>query len=61
MVGSTTRVLLSSVLTSWAVAAFFVTAPVAWAQRVNPEAAKKEGKVVIYGTIVPQVMTLIEK
>src|SRR5574341_311065 len=31
------------------------------AQPVNIEAAKKEGKVVIYGTIVPQVMTLIEK
>ena len=28
---------------------------------MNLEAAKKEGKVVIYGTIVPQVMTLIEK
>ena len=61
MVGSTTRVLLRSVLTLWAMAAFFVTAVTAWAQPVNQEAAKKEGKVVIYGTIVPQVMTLIEK
>jgi iron(III) transport system substrate-binding protein len=61
MVGSTTRVLLRSVLTSWGVAAFFVTAPITWAQPVNLEAAKKESKVVIYGTIVPQVMTLIEK
>src|SRR4029077_828457 len=61
MVGSTTRVPLRSVLTLWALAAFFVAAAAAWAQPVNLEAAKKEGKVVIYGTIVPQVMTLIEK
>jgi hypothetical protein len=60
MVGIRARV-LRSLLTSCAVVAFFVTAPVTWAQPVNPEAAKKEGKVVIYGTIVPQVMTLIEK
>ena len=32
-----------------------------WAQPVNVEAAKKEGKVVIYGTIVPQVMNVIQK
>ena len=31
------------------------------AQSADIEAAKKEGKVVIYGTIVPQVMGLIEK
>lgn len=31
------------------------------AQSVNVDAAKKEGKAVIYGTIVPQVMTLIQK
>jgi iron(III) transport system substrate-binding protein len=31
------------------------------AQSVSVEAAKKEGKVVIYGTIVPQVMALIQK
>ena len=30
-------------------------------QTLDLEAAKKEGKVVIYGTIVPQVMTVIEK
>jgi ABC-type Fe3+ transport system substrate-binding protein len=30
------------------------------AQGVNLEAAKKEGKVLVYGTIVPQVMKLIE-
>jgi iron(III) transport system substrate-binding protein len=33
----------------------------AGAQPVNVEAAKKEGRVVIYGTAVPQVMTLLEK
>ena len=32
-----------------------------WAQSVNIEAAKKEGKVVIYGTVVPQIMNLLEK
>src|SRR6266581_5857889 len=31
------------------------------AQGINVEAAKKEGKAVIYGTIVPQVMSQIEK
>jgi iron(III) transport system substrate-binding protein len=34
---------------------------VIWAQQLNVEAAKKEGKVVIYGTVVPQVMNLIQK
>src|SRR5918996_694799 len=32
-----------------------------WAQSVDIEAAKKEGKVVIYGTVVPQIMNLLEK
>src|SRR5512145_3257480 len=31
------------------------------AQPVNIDAAKKEGKLMIYGTIVPQVMTQIQK
>ncbi len=31
------------------------------AQSVNVEAAKKEGKAVIYGTVVPQIMSQIEK
>ena len=31
------------------------------AQQVSLEAAKKEGKVVVYGTIIPQVMSQIEK
>jgi iron(III) transport system substrate-binding protein len=61
MVGTKARVLLRSVLTLWATTGCLVTAWVAWAQPVNLDAAKKEGKVVIYGTIVPQVMTLIEK
>lgn len=38
----------------------FLAAPIR-AQETNVEAAKKEGKVVIYGTIIPQVMGLIEK
>jgi iron(III) transport system substrate-binding protein len=33
----------------------------ALAQPVSLEAAKKEGKVVVYGTIIPQVMNQIEK
>jgi iron(III) transport system substrate-binding protein len=49
------------------VAALFLAASVvllssiASAQSVNIDAAKKEGKVVIYGTVVPQVMSQIEK
>jgi ABC-type Fe3+ transport system substrate-binding protein len=46
----------SVVLAAW----LLLGAPL-WAQPVNIDAAKKEGKVVIYGTIVPQVMTLIQK
>lgn len=44
-----------------AFAALLVFSAPLWAQPVNIDAAKKEGKVVIYGTIVPQVMTLIQK
>ncbi len=33
----------------------------AQAQPVNPAAAKKEGRVVVYGTVVPQVMNVINK
>src|SRR5574342_736441 len=61
MFGVTTRGFLRAMLTGCAVAMYLVTAQAVWAQPVNVEAAKKEGKVVIYGTIVPQVMTLIEK
>ncbi|MBI4528339.1 MAG: extracellular solute-binding protein [Deltaproteobacteria bacterium] len=31
------------------------------AQRVNPEAAKKEGKVIVYGTVPPQSMEALNK
>jgi len=41
--------------------AFGSTAREACAQTVTIDAAKKEGKVVIYGTVIPRVMTLIEK
>lgn len=34
---------------------------IAYAQPANVEAAKKEGRVVIYGTAVPQVMNVVEK
>lgn len=34
--------------------------PGAVAQQVGVEAAKKEGKVVVYGTVIPQVMKLIQ-
>jgi iron(III) transport system substrate-binding protein len=34
--------------------------PQADAQQVSVEAAKKEGKVVVYGTVIPQVMKLIQ-
>jgi iron(III) transport system substrate-binding protein len=36
------------------------TSSKALAQQVNLEAAKKEGKVIVYGTVVPQVMKLIQ-
>lgn len=42
------------------VAALLLSTPLQ-AQPVDVEAAKKEGKVMIYGTIVPQVMKLIQK
>jgi iron(III) transport system substrate-binding protein len=48
-------------LTTAALAALPLFAATLWAQPVNIDAAKKEGRVVIYGTIVPQVMTLIQK
>ena len=43
------------------IATFVSLAQVGFAQQINVEAAKKEGKVVIYGTVVPQVMSQIEK
>ena len=43
------------------VATSFVVPSHGRAQSVNPDAAKKEGKAVIYGTVVPQIMSQIEK
>ncbi len=43
------------------IALFFGVGKKAAAQPVNPEGAKKEGKVVIYGTVVPKIMGLIQK
>jgi iron(III) transport system substrate-binding protein len=48
------------VLMVFFVALSFLPAPL-WAQAVNVDAAKKEGRVVIYGTVIPKVMGLIEK
>src|SRR5262252_11077105 len=41
--------------------AFLMAASNSLAQPLKVDSAKKEGKVVIYGTVVPQVMTQIEK
>ena len=54
-------VLLMFVSMLWVGAASVGQASLAWAQPVDLEAAKKEGKVVIYGTVVPQVMSQIQK
>ena len=43
------------------IAPFFGTDRDALAQPASPEAAKREGKVVIYGTVVPQIMSVIQK
>ena len=51
------RLLLPAVL----IVASWILSARLYAQGVNVEAAKKEGKAVIYGTIVPQVMSQIEK
>jgi ABC-type Fe3+ transport system substrate-binding protein len=62
MLVRTARMLLGFVLPLWLVAAFVLSASGALlAQPANIEAAKKEGRVVIYGTVVPQVMNLIQK
>ncbi len=42
-------------------AALFGTGRDASAQPASPEAARREGKVVIYGTIVSQIMSVIQK
>jgi len=61
MVRSTSQALLKLGLILGTAAAMGAAAKVVRAQPVNLDAAKKEGRVVIYGTVVPQVMTLIEK
>jgi iron(III) transport system substrate-binding protein len=48
-------------LISFCLTVIFTICEIAAAQPVNVEAAKKEGKVVIYGTVVPKVMALIQK
>jgi iron(III) transport system substrate-binding protein len=48
-------------LSFWLAAALVLSASGALAQPVSIEEAKKEGRVVIYGTVVPQVMGLIQK
>ena len=45
----------------WVIIAGFAGGNDSLAQPLNLDAAKKESKVVIYGTVVPQVMTQIEK
>jgi iron(III) transport system substrate-binding protein len=51
------RVLFTGVL----IVAVWIFPTLLHAQGVNVEAAKKEGKAVIYGTVVPQIMSQIEK
>jgi iron(III) transport system substrate-binding protein len=53
--------LLGLSLTLLAMATLFGTHRDALAQPASPEAARREGKVVIYGTIVPQIMGVIQK
>ncbi len=45
----------------WLCAFIIGSVSFAHAQQANVEAAKKEGRVVIYGTVVPQIMSQIEK
>lgn len=55
--------LLAQRLSNWSMlfVAMLVAPASAIAQNINVEAAKKEGKAVIYGTVVPQIMSQIEK
>src|SRR3972149_3523113 len=57
MLSRTARMLVRSI----AAAMMLMLGADSWAQQINLDAAKKEGKVVIYGTVVPKVMALIEK
>ena len=58
---ATKRRLLGVSLALLGIALFFGTARDASAQPASLEAARKEGKVVIYGTAVPQIMNIIQK
>jgi hypothetical protein len=59
------RSLTGSYLAGWRLVGFIallaLLPPSASAQGVNVDAAKKEGKAVIYGTVIPQIMSQIEK
>ena len=55
------RVRATVIGTVWAIITCLASGGSSLAQPLNLDAAKKEGKVVIYGTVVPQVMTQIEK
>lgn len=57
MLSRTARMMVTSI----GVAMMLMLGVNSLAQQVNLDAAKKEGKVVIYGTVVPQVMSQIEK
>lgn len=61
MIKQRTRAFVIILMGLWLVAMVIGYAPLAYAQQANVEAAKKEGKVVIYGTVVPQIMNQIEK
>lgn len=55
------RLLLGLSLALLGIAPFFGAHRDALAQPAGLEAGKKEGKVVVYGTIVPQIMNVIQK
>ena len=55
------RIRATGIGTFWVIVAFLALVSNSLAQPLNVDAAKKEGKVVIYGTVVPQVMSQIEK
>lgn len=61
MVNQLARAFVKTAVTLWLVAIVVVISPIAHAQQASVDAARKEGKVVIYGTIVPQIMGQIEK
>jgi iron(III) transport system substrate-binding protein len=60
MASEAARTLIAFLIAAHLILLMLLSAP-AFGQAVNVDAAKKEGKVVIYGTVVPQVMSQIEK